>query len=138
MVGLVALAVLGDMVWAVVDDRRLRGMSARAAVGLLYRRLWRHGQRLELPIYPGATPHEFAAAFLDETERLTAEGIGARLLGNLAEDAQRLIEGYVAASYAPHPRLEAIAGSSLTTWQRLRHRLWGLRLLQTFRTWRER
>ena len=133
---LIALAVLGDMAWAAFDDRRLRGMDEQAAVGLLYRRLWRHGQRLALPVAPGATPHEFEAAFVDAAAELTSEGIGARLLGDLTEDTQRLIEGYVVASYAPHPRLDAIVEWGRATWPRLRHQLWGLRLLQTIRAWR--
>ena len=138
LVGLIALAVLGDMTWAAVDDRRLRSMDDRAVVGLLYQRLWRHGQRLTLPVSAGATPHEFAATFMDAAADLTAEGIGARLLGDLSEDARRLVEAYVVASYTPHPRLDAIVEWSRAAWPRLRHRLWGLRLLQTFRAWRER
>jgi hypothetical protein len=93
---------------------------------------------LALPVVPGATPHEFAAAFLAAAEDLTAEGIGARLLGDLVGDAQRLIEAYVVASYAPHPRLDAIVEWGRTNWPRLRHWLWGLWLLQTIRAWRER
>jgi len=119
--GLAALS-LAAAVWSAVAWRRLRFLSPTAVAEVLYRRLWQHAQRLDVPLRAGNTPYEFAASFAERIERL-AQG-GRWSAKTAAEEIHRLVEFYVRASYTPRPPDAADRAEAIQTWQRLRRRLW--------------
>lgn len=126
--GVVLLAIVFGVGWPLVDGWRLRRMQPAAAAGVLYGRLRRQGRRLAVPMGAGDTPHEFGSSLADWLRGRMGEGRWAGLLRPAQQEARRLIELYVRASYsAREPGGDEQAGA-VRSWWRLRWRLWLARL----------
>ena len=121
--GLASLALAG-VVWSVADLWRLRLLTPTAAVATLYRRLQRHGQRLDVPMREGDTPYEFAASFVRRVADLARGRYWNIALPPAAREAQWLVDLHVRASYAPYPPNTDDRRQAIQTWRRLRRRLW--------------
>jgi transglutaminase-like putative cysteine protease len=123
LVGLVLL-LAGGGVWSAIDAWRLRRLPPAAAITLLYRRLARFSRRLNVPDWAGSTPYESAGLLAGRLAALARTGRRAALLAPAAGEIHRLADLYVQASYSHHPPTSAEQGQAVTTWQRLRRRLW--------------
>lgn len=116
--------MLGGFTWWFVDDWRLRRMLPQAATAALYRRLYRYGRRLALPLNVAHTPYESAARL---TARMTQLGRHKRFAAKLAPSAQEvrwLTDLYVRAFYSLHQPSDDEKAQAIQTWYRLRRRLW--------------
>jgi hypothetical protein len=114
--------------WWVVDDWRLRQAAPAIAVTVLYRRLYRHGQRLAGPAEPGDTPHEFAVTLAERLNRLSPNSRLGTVLSPASREIYRLTDLYIQTLYSPHPSDSRTQVQAIQTWRRLRQRLWLARL----------
>lgn len=127
--GVLVLTLASAGVWSFLDEWRLRRLPAKTVVIRLYRRLYRHGRRLDVLPWQGATPREFAAA-LGMRMRGLAEGRrwGA-FLSAASGEIRWLTDLCTRALYSPHLPRKAEHKQAIRTWSRLRRRLWLARLL---------
>ena len=121
--GLAALALTG-VVWALADSWRLRLSTPAAVATALYLRLWRHGQRLSVPMQEGDTPYEFATSFARHITDLARGGYWNRALPPAIQETWWLVNLHVQASYTPCPLNADDQRQAIQTWRRLRRRLW--------------
>jgi transglutaminase-like putative cysteine protease len=121
--GLALLALVG-VTWSVADQWRLCHLKPAAAVTALYERLRCHGRRLAVPMRSGDTPYEFAASLAAWVAGQAQKKQRAGTLSPVIEEARRLIDWYVQASYSPLPPDGADQAQAIQTWHRLRWRLW--------------
>ncbi len=91
---------------------------------VLYRRLYRLGQRFGIRLTAGGTPHEFAARL---SARLRPSWPFAPLQAAFEADLHRLTELYARVLYAPRPLNRREQRAAVHLWLRLRHRLRALR-----------
>ena len=122
-----ALPLLVIAIRRVLDGWRLRRMSPQAAVHTLYRRLWRDGRLMAVPVRIGDTPYEFGGSFSTHLEGL---GRRKRLLGPAGEDLQELIDLYVRVIYGGQAPEVGEQARAIRAWRRFRWRLWLARLGQ--------
>jgi hypothetical protein len=121
--GLTSLALAG-ITWSVADSWRLHLSTPVAAVAILYRRLRQHGQRLAVPMWDGDTPYEFATSFAEHITGLARGRYWNAALAPAIQEAQRLVNLHVQASYAPFPPNTDDRRQAIQTWRQLRRRLW--------------
>jgi len=129
-----AALALGGLGWWLADGWWLRSRPPEAAVAALYGRLYRHGERLALPVETGSTPYEFAARL---TVRIAEAVRGKRresFLTSITQGVQWLTDLYVRALYSPHRPDEEEKRQAIRTWGRLRRGLWRVRIWQ--KRWR--
>ena len=118
----VLLAVIASGLLA--EAWRLRRLSPQAMLLALYRRLYGHGRRLDLPHYPGDTPHDFAQVLGDEVTSLGRSSRWEQQLSPAGQQAQELVDEYARSIYSPHPPGAEGQLRTIRAWQRLRLRLW--------------
>jgi len=119
-----AALALGGLGWWLADGWWLRSRPPEAAVAVLYGRLYRHGERLALPVETGNTPYEFAARL---TVRIAEAVRGKRresFLTSITQGVQWLTDLYVRGLYSPHRPDEVEKRQAIRTWARLRRWLW--------------
>lgn len=120
---LVALA-LGSLARWVADGWRLRRMSPVAAVGALYQRLYRHGQRLAVPAGVGTTPYEFAAELSRRVAELAQDKHRSAVPASILQEVRWLTDLYVRGLFSPYGLNTAEKAQAIRMWQRLRRHLW--------------
>jgi transglutaminase-like putative cysteine protease len=118
------LFALGAVVWWIVDGWRLKRLAPMEAVITLYRRLYRHGQRLAVMERVGRTPHEFAGELTGRLAELAHERGSDPALPSFSQGVHWLIDLYVRGLYSPHEPSAAEKARAIETWGRLRQRLW--------------
>jgi transglutaminase-like putative cysteine protease len=122
-VSLVVLG-LGAVVWSALERQRLRRLSPQAAVGILYGRLYRHGQRLAVPVRPGDTPYEFLASLAQRINDIARESRWSAMLEPAAREASRVTHLYVRTCYSPYDPDPADQRQAIHAWSRLNGLLW--------------
>ncbi len=115
------LFVGGGLVASVIDMLWLLTLSPPARMRRLYRRLRRYGRRFHVYVPPGATPHEFQAAFMRPLEAYPQDVGPRKLLDSIGEGIALLIERYIQVFYTPVV-LDDARGIAIAWW-RLRWRL---------------
>ena len=134
VLGSVVAFGLGLLTWAALDLLWLRLQAPSKVVLRLYRRLRRHGRRLDAPGRSGDTPHEFKAALVDHVTAAAQDG---RFLGwtrGAVKEIEQLIELYIRHNYTVEFIDKEYRGLALQTWWRLRWRLWFLQLSHSVRS----
>lgn len=131
----VLLAVLGVVSlllisWAVLDLRQLRRLPSETVLAQLYRRMHTSGVRLRIPVSPGHTPGEFAAALASRLESLAHATRFKDLLASSGEETRRLTDLYTRTRYGPPGSSKATGSEGVRIWRALRWRLWLARLLK--------
>jgi transglutaminase-like putative cysteine protease len=121
--GLASLALAG-VVWAAVDDWRLRHLRPATVAAVLYRRLQRHGRRLAAPMRAGDTPYEFGASLTEWVTERIRDGRWAEMAASAGQDVRDLVDLYVQASYSPLPPDDTDRASAVRAWRRLQRWLW--------------
>jgi transglutaminase-like putative cysteine protease len=122
--GVISMLGLGVVIWGAIDGWRLRRLSPRVAVTVLYARLYRQGSRLTAMAQPGHTPYEFTASL---AAYLAARTEGKRRAAGLTpatQEARWLADLYVRSCYARHSPDATELSRAVRLWRRLRHRLW--------------
>lgn len=122
--GVIVLLGLAGATWSLVDRWRLRRLSPKAAITVLYSRLYRHGRRLAVPAQPGDTPFEFVASFADYVTGMAQGKLWAAVMKSAVQEAHWLADLYVRTCYAPHSPDAADLGRAMRMWSQLRRRLW--------------
>ena len=120
--GALMLVLLGATLWLAGDIWRLRFLSPAAATAIIYRRVYRYANRLGAEVQPGSTPYELAALFSRRLKTLAAEA------DSVNDDLLTLMSLYVQAHYSPRSLTLAEQRQAIQIWQRLRWRLWRLRV----------
>jgi transglutaminase-like putative cysteine protease len=118
------LLALAGVAWSVADGWRLRRLPPAVTVATLYQRLYRHGQRLAVPVQAGDTPYEFAASLARRVADLAQARRWGPVLAPAAQEASWLTDLCVQALYSPHPPDAADQVQAIQAWRRLRWRLW--------------
>ncbi|MEW5872126.1 MAG: transglutaminase domain-containing protein [Chloroflexota bacterium] len=118
--------LLGEAWW-------LRRLGPPAALFAMYRRLYRHGQRLEVESVPGATPGEFGRALASRVAQLSQSPRWQAISTPGAGEVQQVVALYVRSIYAPQGAGAADQRRAIRLWGRLQRRLWLARLLR----WRQ-
>jgi hypothetical protein len=127
--------VLVVLIWSSGDLLWLSMQPFHKLVFRLYRRLRQHGQRLNVPMHTGDTPHEFREAFIAQLTGLaTNKRLRARI-ERAIEEADQLIELYVRLNYTVDAWGKEQQTLALQLWRHLRWRLWTLRIWQRLMTW---
>jgi transglutaminase-like putative cysteine protease len=135
ILGSAAAVVLVVLIWSSGDLLWLSMQPFHKLVFRLYRRLRQHGQRLNVPMHTGDTPHEFREAFIAQLTGLaTNKRLRARI-ERAIEEADQLIELYVRLNYTVDAWGKEQQTLALQLWRHLRWRLWTLRIWQRLMTW---
>lgn len=116
--GLMAIA------WPVADNWRLRRLRPEIVAAILYRRLYRHGRRLGVPMGSGNTPYEFATSLAERVSDLAKDRRWGGALIPAVHEVRWLAGLYVRTCYSPHHPDIADQVQAIKTWQRLHRRLW--------------
>ncbi len=133
LLGIGVIMGLIVVVFAALDLLWLSIQPMPKTILRLYGRLRRHAEHLDVPIDSGDTPHEFEVTFTESLRSLSDERRLLHWTGNGVEEISRLIELYVQLNYTDITAAEIDRQGALKTWQRLRWRLWFLRLWQSLR-----
>jgi transglutaminase-like putative cysteine protease len=123
LAGLPFLA-LGGLAWWVGDSWRLRRRPPAEVVSTLYQRLYRHGQRLAVPMEAGDTPYEFEAGLRERVATLAQDRRWGETLATTDQEVRWLTDLYVQGLYSPHEPDPVDRSRALKRWQGLRRRLW--------------
>jgi transglutaminase-like putative cysteine protease len=118
------------VIWFAVDSWWLRQFPSDQTIERLYRRLYRHGQRLRVPARRGGTPSEFAANL---EARLASLGDGSRHEDNLylgIQEIRTLATTYGLMLFSPHPVTVTDQLLAVKIWMNLRRRLFLARFVQ--------
>jgi hypothetical protein len=126
--GLFLLAVGSTAVWSIVDGWRLRRLFPADAVINLHRRLYRYGRWLGVLSQKGDTLHEFAALFVSRVAYLAKTRRWGTVLLSVPAEIDWLTDLCVRALYSLHQPEPVEQEQAIRTWQRLRKRLWLVRL----------
>ena len=132
------LPLLAGGVWLALDDWRLRRLGTPMAVATLYGRLWRHGQRLAVPMQAGDTPYEFAEAFAEWSKKQAQEKRWGVVLADAISEVHHLVDLYVKVAYTAHPVGSLGRWHAFQSWRKLRWRLGLARILQWRRSLSEK
>jgi transglutaminase-like putative cysteine protease len=124
-----ALLLMTSVVLYFADTWRLRRAPLEQAVSQLYQRVQRSAQQLNL-VPSGATPYEVSHALGEHLSERAQDGQWGTLLQPGVTELTSLTDLYVQAAYSPHPTTSAQRSEAIRLWQRLRWRLWLLRLLR--------
>ncbi len=122
--GGLALLVVGGLGWLWVDTWRLRRLAPVAAVATIYRRLYRYGRRLDVPVWSGDTPYEFSTALAGRIKAIDQDKRWSNFIAPAAREVDQLTNLYVQSAYSNHPLDSADQRQTIKTWQHLRRRLW--------------
>lgn len=131
--GVLALSALLFMLGMQIDLLWLRLLPPEQLSTRLYHRLRRTGERLRTPQRPGDTPYEYAAVLTRHLNALAKERDRGSWMAPVGAEIETLVKGYARAWYAPQRVDDDDPYTVLTTWRRLRWRLWLARLWQRFR-----
>ncbi len=126
--GTLVIFALLYMIWLQLELVWLRSVPCARAARFLYRRLREWGDRLEVLMYEGDTPYEFAANFAKRVRRMAARQPRPQRGLVALEEIDGLVSAYVRATYAPAVPTEEDQALLVQTWHRLRWRLWLLYL----------
>jgi transglutaminase-like putative cysteine protease len=145
VIGGLSVVGLAAAAWWALDRRRLLRQRPGVALASLYKRLRRHGRRLEVPMQPGDTPHEFGRAFAnwvegvvggrspDQRVRWSGRAGQGRVRAAIAAAAEELLwltALYARVSYSPRSPDAGEQARAVRLWGRLRWRLLLARLWQ--------
>jgi transglutaminase-like putative cysteine protease len=126
--GGLVLLVLGAVTWSVADGWRLRRLPPAAAAAVLYQRLYRHGQWLDVPVGAGDTPYEFSTSLAGRVAESAQKRRWGAVLTPVGQEALYLTDLYVRVCYSPHLPDATDRAKAIQTWRRLRRRLWLARI----------
>ncbi len=129
LVGGLGVVVLAAFAWGLIDRLRLASLAPAQTIHVLYQRLLRSSQPLNLVIDAGDTPYEFAHALAARLAPLTQKR---DWLKPALEEARWLVDSYVRMAYSPRPPNRAEQRQAIRVWRKLRQRLWRVRLLRLF------
>ncbi len=107
----------------VVEETRLDRLQPRQAANEVYRRLWRCGKALRLPVDGGETPYEYAATLSRYITELSTTGALASLSRQALDDIQVMVNDIVSLSYQPASDGINVARWMVRRWRSLRWRL---------------
>lgn len=124
LLSMVVVLALIAVAKRLAGDWRLRRMPARAAVGVLYRGLYRQGRGLAVAAHAATTPYEFAGRLIARVIDLDRDGRYLAKRESLAKDIHWLVEPYVRGRYSPKAPDNADREQAIQAWRRLRNRLW--------------
>jgi transglutaminase-like putative cysteine protease len=127
IVGLSILALLLTL----IDAWRLRRLEPQRALLALYQRMYRHGQRLAVPLPPGETPHEFVGDLSQRVNELSLKPRWQKALTPAQQEASDLVDGYTRSIYGTKPAGKSDREQALLAWRGLGRRLWLARWLKT-------
>ncbi len=111
------------MVWIGIDWFRLNQLSPQLAVQDIYRRMFRQGEILRVPIYAGITPYEFKASFTSLLEAFSSGRPWGRFVSPAAADVQKIADIYSQSIYSAIPPGSGEKQLTIHAWRRLRARL---------------
>jgi transglutaminase-like putative cysteine protease len=113
---------IGVAVWR--ERRRLRDLPHNALVVDIYRRLRSHCGQLPIAAHPGDTPYEFASIVRAYFGAITKLGSPAAWFAPIGEEVRHLCEALVVSQFSPHDLDDEKRAEVLSSWWRLRLRLW--------------
>ena len=128
--GLVAVGFAGATWWG-AEKRRLGRLPPSAAIAGAYCHLRGQGRMIEMPMWEGDTPYEFAGRLRGHVAEVSQGRRWEALVVPAIQEAQELIELYVRSCYTPHVPGIAEKWRALRLWAQLRRRLWAVRLIPT-------
>ncbi len=132
VVGVIGLGLLGLAGWNLWDVWRFRHLSPDEMVARLFFHLYPAGERLGVEALAGATPYEFAEAFVLRVSELSFRSRAFHLAEGRAKllirEVHLLTDYFVRAAYAPDPLTEKESFEALKLWRGLRLRLWQARV----------
>jgi hypothetical protein len=119
-----AILVIGVLAWVLGGTWRRRRMPAGATITDIYRKLYWHGERLDIPTTPGDTPNEYAATLARQIRGTAARKRWQEILKAVEREARQIVDIYGRTIYSPHPAGAAARNQAVQIWSRLRFRLW--------------
>ena len=111
--GVVLLFVGSIGIWVWADSWQLRRAAPNQAIEKIFRRMYRFGPRLELPVRQGSTPNEFSANLGNEFSELTP----------VKKELCTLSDFHNRAAYSQNPLTSPEQNDAIKIWLHLRRRL---------------
>ncbi|MBL6981136.1 MAG: hypothetical protein ISR58_08085, partial [Anaerolineales bacterium] len=99
--------------WVWADSWQLRRAAPNQAIEKIFRRMYRFGPRLELPVRQGSTPNEFSANLGNEFSELTP----------VKKELCTLSDFHNRAAYSQNPLTSPEQNDAIKIWLHLRRRL---------------
>jgi hypothetical protein len=127
MVLLAAVALLLVALALPLETWWLSLLSADKAVKVIFRRLYRRGRSLGLPLDSSWTPHEFALALSARLERSADNGRQTTVIDRLRADLDWLTDLYARLLFSEHSPNREEKEKAIHTWRRLRRRMGKIR-----------
>lgn len=131
LAGTGSIALLG-ILWALVDEIRLRRMEKQMVAVEIYRRLKRYGKSLDASAELSDTPYEFSTCLSIHLEKTGFKNQKPEFIFGLIHDIQTVTDEIVWTSYRPLQSDSLPDARVLQHWSSLR---WKLRRLLILYTW---
>ena len=119
-----ALLVVVGLALQFVRSRRMRHESVQLVTGKAYESLVSASGALDISYPQGMTPYELADTLSARVGSVSGGGPWKRMVRPASNEIRKLAEFYVTASYSPAALDPALKPEVLSTWRRLRWRLW--------------
>jgi hypothetical protein len=129
---LVAVALLMVALLLPLETWWLSLLSADEVLKVIFRRLYRRGRSLGLPLDPSRTPHEFALALSTRLEKPTNTSKQAAAIDLLHADLDWLTGLYARLLFSEHPPNSEEKEKAIQTWHRLRRRMRKIRIFREY------
>ncbi len=126
LLGLVA----GFSMWWIISDFWLAHLPMDKLAPKLYRRIHRHGRRLDLPSRPGDTPHEVKARLIGYLHQLGRGSTQADWLLAGEQSINLFIDNYICSLYSANKTPPIESQALMQLFKQIRPRLWLLWVLK--------
>lgn len=130
--GTIGLLVLALIIWLSLEVWWLGRLSPKAAITSVYTRLRRQSRQLDIKVYSGDTPYEFAASLVNQLNQEEHKQFWSHFLMPAGSEAHRLTDYYSRTIYSQHPPDVTDKQNAIKLWQKLRRRLWVAVLTRKF------
>jgi hypothetical protein len=123
LIGLAAIT-MGCVTWLFIDWWRLTRLSASGVAAEVFLRMRIHSRHLRTSAHVGETAYELNNSLTKRLNQITQASNLGRILAPAVGEARFLTEKYVQVSYSSHKLDTSLKSNLITTWRRLRWRLW--------------
>jgi transglutaminase-like putative cysteine protease len=126
LIFLISLAAtsMGGVTWLFIDRWRLTRLSTPGVAVEVFRRMRINSRHLRTSAHVGETAYELYDSLTKRLKHIAQESKLGRILAPAVGESRFLTEQYVQVSYSSRKLDTSLKSNLITTWRRLRWRLW--------------
>lgn len=122
-IGLVMLILL----WPFIATWWLWLLPPSTVISKVFRRYYRYGRYIEVPMQSGKTPKEFAASFSERFTLLVKQNKNSEFLKSSRSDVKWIASEFAHFRYSSYQPNKELKTRAIQSWQKIRSALWAAR-----------